>query len=109
MRDDAEFKHHADNAIHSVYLALTAASDDYAYDVSYESGVLTVEIKRPRGRLVVDAHPAARQIRIFSPSRSYKLDWDVVENEFLLSGTGENLKEAMEEALSRHLKEDVAL
>jgi iron donor protein CyaY len=109
MRDDAEFKRHADDAIHSVYLALTAASDDYAYDVSYSNGVLTVEIKRPRARLVVDAHPATRQIRISSPQRAYKLDWDVVENEFLLSGTGENLKEAMEEALSHHLKEDVAL
>lgn len=109
MKDDAEFKRHADDAIQSVYLALTAASEDYAYDVSYEGGVLAVEIKRPRARFVVDAHPAVRQIRISGPSRSYKLDWDVVENEFLLSGTGENLKEVMEEALSGHLKEDVAL
>jgi iron donor protein CyaY len=109
MRDDPEFRRHADEALQSVYLALTAASDDYEYAVSYEDGVLTVEFKRPRARFVVDAHPALRQIRISGPSRSYKLDWDVVENEFLLSGTGENLKEAMEEALSGHLNEDVEL
>jgi len=109
MRDDPEFRRQADEAIQSVYRALTAASDDYEYDVRYEDGVLTVDFKRPRARFVVDAHPATRQIRISGPSRSYKLDWDVVESEFLLSGTGENLKEVMEEALSGHLKEDVAL
>lgn len=109
MRDDSEFRRHADETLQSVYRALAAAAEDYLYEVRYEGGVLTVDCGRPKGRFVVNAQPATQQIRISGPSISYRLDWDVVENEFLLSGTGENLKEAVEEALSGYLREDVAL
>ena len=44
-----------------------------------------------------------------SLSKSYKLDWDVVENAFVHSDSGDSLKELVEKAIGKHLREEVSL
>jgi hypothetical protein len=49
------------------------------------------------------------QIKATLGARGYKLDWDIVENTFVHTETGQTLKELVEQAISKHLKKDVEL
>jgi len=109
MKDEPEFSRHVEEALASLYRALVSASDDYDFEADYEGGAVTVEFPRRPGKFVISPHPASRQIWVSARSKSHKLDWDVVENEFTLGSTGQTLKEVVAEAISAQLGEDVAL
>jgi hypothetical protein len=42
-------------------------------------------------------------------ARSHKLDWDIVENTFVQTESHQTLKTMVEQAISKHLKQDVEL
>ena len=109
MMDEQEFKKKADEALTGLHRALAAAADDYGFDVDFNSGALGIEFEEPPAKFVVSPNTPVRQIWVSAQAKSYKLDWDVVENSFVHSDSGETLKSLIERALSKQLKEEVSL
>jgi CyaY protein len=109
MMDDQEFKHHADEALNRLYSTLSDATDDYNFDPEMESGALSVEFDRPKGKFVISPNAPVRQIWVSARSRSFKLDWDPVEGAFIQSSNGQTLTELVAEQISLHLGKEVVL
>jgi iron donor protein CyaY len=109
MKDDPEINHHTEEILATLYRALVSASDDFDFDVDRERGVVTVEFTRRPAKFVISPHIASSQIWVSALSKSHKLDWDVVENDFILGSTGQTLKEVVAEAISAQLGEEVTL
>jgi iron donor protein CyaY len=109
MMDEQDFKKRADDALTSLYRSLAAAADDYGFDVDFNAGALGVEFEDPPAKFVVSPNTPVRQFWVSALAKSYKLDWDIVENAFVHSESGETLKELIERAISKHLKEEVSL
>ena len=106
---DEEFNRHADEALSTLRQMLVLAADDYGFSVGSDQGTLSIETPRPRTKFVITLHSAARQVWISARAKKYKLDWDIVENTFVLEETGQTLKEVMEEIIGRQIGEDVSL
>lgn len=107
--DDQEFKKRADDALHALYKRLAAASDEADFEVDFNSGALAIEFEEPPGKFVISPNAPVRQIWVSAHSKSYKLDWDEVENTFVLSGKGETLTELIQDAIGKQLGEEVSL
>jgi len=105
--EEHEFRKHAEEALGQLRRELILASDDYDFKIGMETGSLTVEFAKPAAKFVVSPHAPSRQIWVSANSRSQKLDWDYVENAFMLRG--QTLKEILEDALAKHLGEEVTL
>lgn len=106
---DAEFKRHSDETLRNLYRALVLAADDYGFKVEFNSGAVAVEFNKPPAKFVISPHAAPRQIWVTSRAKSYKLDWDIVENTFVLEATGQNLRELMEQVIGKQVGDDVSL
>jgi iron donor protein CyaY len=109
MLDEQEFKKLADEALTVLSRALIAASDDYGFEVDFNSGALSVEFEDPPAKFVISPNAPVRQIWVSANSRSYKLDWDVVENAFVHSDSGDSLRFLVEKAIGRHLGQEISL
>lgn len=109
MIDEQEFKKKADDALAALNRDLIAASDDYGFEVDFNAGALAVEFEEPPAKFVISPNTPVRQIWVSANSKSYKLDWDVVENAFVHSDSGDSLKELVEKAIGKHLREEVSL
>jgi len=107
MMDEQEFKKKADEALHNLNRSLAGAADDYGFEVDFNAGALSIEFEDPPGKFVVSPNTPVRQVWISALSKSYKLDWDVVENAFVYHG--QTLKELVESAIAKQLKQDVIL
>lgn len=107
--DDQEFKRLADESLHALYKRLAAASDDAEFEVDFNSGALAIEFERPPGKFVISPNSPVRQIWVSAHSKSYKLDWDAVENAFVLPASGQTLTELIQEAITKQLGEEVSL
>ena len=105
--EEQEFQNLAEDALNKLYRELLNASDDYGYEADRSAGTITVEFDEPPAKFVVSPNSPVRQIWISALSKSYKLDWDEVEQAFVLSGTGQTLKEVMEQAIAKQVGEDV--
>ena len=109
MIDEQAFKKRADEALATLNRDLIAASDDYGFEVDFNAGALAVEFEEPPGKFVISPNTPVRQIWVSANSKSYKLDWDIVENSFVHVESGDSLKTLMEKAVSKHLGEEVSL
>ena len=109
MLEEQEFKKKADEALTVLNRQLIAASDDFGFEVDFNAGALGVEFEDPPAKFVISPNTPVRQIWVSANSRSYKLDWDVVENAFVHSDSGDSLKTLVEKAISKHLDEEVTL
>ena len=109
MIDEQEFKKRADDALTVLNRALIAASDDYGFEVDFNAGALAVEFENPPAKFVISPNTPVRQIWVSANNKSYKLDWDFVENSFVHSESGDSLKTLVEKAVSQHLSEEVSL
>jgi len=109
MIDEQEFKKKADDALTILNRELIAASDDYGFEVDFNAGALGVEFEDPPAKFVISPNTPVRQIWVSANSKSYKLDWDVVENSFVHTESGDSLKTLVEKAVSKHLGEEVSL
>jgi CyaY protein len=107
--DEQDFKKRADEALSALNRALIGAADDYGFDVDFNSGALAIEFEEPPAKFVVSPNAPVRQIWVSAHAKSYKLDWDIVENAFVHSESGDNLKDLVEKAISKQLKEEVNL
>ena len=109
MIDEQEFKKRADDALSALNRALIAASDDYGFEVDFNAGALGVEFEDPPAKFVISPNTPVRQIWVSANNKSYKLDWDIVENSFVHIESGDSLKTLIEKAVSKHLGEEVGL
>src|SRR5712692_3417370 len=109
MLDEQDFKKRADEALTHLNRDLIAASDDYGFDVDFNAGALGVEFEDPPAKFVISPNAPVRQIWVSARAKSYKLDWDVVENAFVHTESGDTLKQIVENAIGKQLKEEVNL
>lgn len=107
MSEDHEFKKHIDEALTALQRDLVLAGDDYGFDSSLHGGTITISFHRPAAKFTVASE--AGQIKVATTSRTYKLDWDIVENAFVHTESHQTLKELLEQAISKQLKQDVEL
>lgn len=107
--DEQEFKKRADESLHSLYRKLAAASDEAEFEVDFNSGALAIEFEDPPAKFVISPNAPVRQIWVSAHSKSYKLDWDSVDNTFVLPGTGQTLTGLIEDAITKQLGEEVSL
>ena len=109
MIDEQDFKKRADEALSSLHRALIGAADDYGFDVDFNSGALGIEFEDPPAKFVISPNTPVRQIWVSALAKSYKLDWDIVENSFVHIESGDTLKALIEKVISKQLKEEVSL
>jgi CyaY protein len=107
--DDQEFKTRADKSLEALYRKLAAASDEAQFEVDFNSGALAIEFEEPPGKFVISPNAPVRQIWVSAHSKSYKLDWDSVQNDFVLQSTGQSLTELIQDAIGKQLGEEVSL
>jgi iron donor protein CyaY len=109
MIDEQDFKKRADEALTVLHRSLIAAADDYGFDVDFNAGALGIEFEDPPAKFIVSPNTPVRQIWISAHAKSYKLDWDIVENSFVHTESGATLKDIVEKAISKQLNEEVSL
>jgi iron donor protein CyaY len=107
--DDQDFKNKADHSLQALYRRLSAASDDAAFEADFNAGALTIEFEEPPAKFVVSPNAPVHQIWVSAHSRSYKLDWDSVEGDFVLQSSGQTLTELIQDAIAKQLGEEVSL
>ncbi len=107
--DEQLFKTKADDALTALNRALISLSEDCAFDVDFNAGALSVEFEDPPGKFVISPNAPVRQIWVSAHSRSYKLDWDIVESAFVLTINGQTLKELIQQEIGKQLGEEVDL
>ena len=107
--DEQEFKNRAETALDDLYRRLSAAAEDYDFEADFNAGALGVEFEDPPAKFVISPNTPVRQIWVSANNKSYKLDWDIVENSFVHVESGDTLKELIERAISKHLGEDINL
>jgi iron-sulfur cluster assembly protein CyaY len=107
--DDQEFKNRADESLETLYQRLAAASDDAEFEVDFNGGALAIEFEEPPGKFVISPNAPVHQIWVSAHSKSYKLDWDSVEHEFVLQSSGQTLTELIQDAITKQLGEEVSL
>jgi len=109
MMDEQDFKKRADEALTALHRALIGAADDFGFDVDFNSGALGIEFEDPPAKFVVSPNTPVRQIWVSALAKSYKLDWDIVENTFVHVESGDTLKALIEKAIGKQLHEGVSL
>jgi frataxin-like iron-binding protein CyaY len=109
MSDDREFKKRADAALSLLGRDLAGAADDYGFQSSMSGGTINVDCGSTGGKLVITENPQAQQITVQVGAKIYKLEWDIVEAGFVHSESGQGLRELVEQALSKYLRQEVSL
>jgi CyaY protein len=109
MMDEQDFKKRADEALSALNRALIGAADDYGFDVDFNSGALGIEFEDPPAKFVISPNTPVRQVWVSALAKSYKLDWDIVENTFVHIESGDSLKALIEKVISKQLNEEVSL
>ncbi len=109
MIEEHEFKKHAQETLTTLQGDLVLAGDDYGFESSMRGGAITISFEHPPGKFTVVPDAATGQIKVTLGARGYKLDWDIVENTFVHTESGQTLKELMTQTISKHLKRDVEL
>ncbi len=107
--DEQEFKNRADEALTELHRRLLAASDEFEFEGDFNSGALTVEFESPPAKFVISPNAPVRQIWVSAHSRSYKLDWNPVQNAFVLETSGQTLAQLVAEAISHQIHQEVTL
>ena len=97
--DEREFQKHADDALTRLYRQLVSAGDDLGFEADRNGGAITVEFEHPPAKFVISPNAPVRQIWVSAHSRSYKLDWDEVEQTFALGDL--TLKKLLEQAIGK--------
>lgn len=107
--DDQEFKNRADQSLEALYRRLAAATSDADFEVDFNGGALAIEFEEPPGKFVISPNAPVHQIWVSAHSKSYKLDWDSVANDFVLPPSGQTLTDLIQDAIAKQLGEEVSL
>ena len=108
--DEPQFRRHAESALDDLKRALIAAEESADFEVEEQGGVLTIAFEDPPAKFVITPNTPIRQIWISALATSYKLDWSNEKQMFVLSKSGETLKELVARLANEQLgKEAVKL
>ncbi len=107
--DDQEFKNRADHTLEALYRRLTAASEGADFEADFNSGALAIEFEEPPGKFVISPNAPVHQIWVSAHSKSFKLDWNDVQNDFVLPASGQTLTQLIQDAIAKQLGEEVSL
>ena len=107
--DEQEFKTRAEQALDDLYRRLSAAAEDYEFEVDFNAGALSIEFETPPAKFVVSPNSPVSQIWVSAHSKSFKLDWDPARSAFVLGGTGQSLARLIGDAVGQQLGEKVTL
>jgi iron donor protein CyaY len=107
--DEQEFKTRAELALVVLYRRLSAAADDYEFEIDFNAGALAIEFENPPGKFVVSPNSPVSQIWVSAHSKSFKLDWEPARSAFVLAGTKQSLAELIGDAVGQQLGEKVVL
>jgi len=107
--DDQEFKNRAEQSLQALYRRLTAASDGAEFEADFNAGALAIEFEDPPGKFVISPNAPVHQIWVSAHSKSFKLDWNDVQNDFVLPATGQTLTQLIQDAIAKQLGEEVSL
>ena len=79
-------------ALESLNRKLDQVAEEHEVEILYQSGVLSIEIEEPvSSKMVISPNSPARQVWISAQSTSFKLDWLIERELFVINSTGENL------------------
>jgi iron donor protein CyaY len=106
--DEQQFRLRADAALSDAYDALVEASDEHDFETDL-GDTLTVEFSEPPAKFVVSPNTPVRQIWVSALTKSFKLDWNEARQTFVLSDTGQSLRELLADAVSKQLGTTVSL
>ena len=109
MSEELDFKKRADAALSLLGRDLASAADDYGFQCAVSAGTISVDCGTPGGKIAISPNPHNQQILVQVGARSYKLDWDIVEAGFVHTESGQTLREIIEQALSKQLRQEVTL
>ena len=110
MIDEATFRRESERALERLKQALIAAEDaSSSFEFEDNNGAMNVLFEDGSSKFVVTPNTPVRQIWVSANSKSYKLDWDFVENAFVHLESGDTLRTLMEKALAKRLGEEVNL
>ena len=101
--DEQDFRRRVDTALEELKRSLYAAEVDADFEVEENAGALHLSFDEPPGRFVISPNAPVRQIWISALSTSFKLDWSDDRNDFVLSKSGEPLKELVSRLISQQL------
>ena len=101
--DDQEFRLRADEALHELNNRLALAANDYPLQGDMSGGALVIEFEDSPSKFVISPNTPVHQIWVSALSKSFKLDWDPVRQEFALRSTGQPLLSLISECLEEHL------
>jgi len=107
--DELEFRRRADAAIENLKKSLIRAEDDVDMEVEENAGALHISFDDPPGKFVITPNAPVRQIWISALVSSFKLDWSPEVQDFVLSKTGEKLKDLVGRLIGEQLGESVQL
>jgi len=107
--DELEFRRRADAAIEDLKKSLIRAEEDVDMEVEENAGALHVGFDEPPGKFVITPNAPVRQIWISARVSSFKLDWSPEAQDFVLSRTGERLKQLIARLIGEQLGETVQL
>jgi iron donor protein CyaY len=107
--DDQQFKTLATAALESLADRLGAAGDQYGFEADLQEGALKIEFDDPPARFVVSPNSPVKQIWVSALVKSFKLDWNDSQQQFVLGSTGETLDQLLASTISQQLGETVVL
>ncbi len=100
---DQEFQKHSETALEALKRSLYEAEEEAEFEVEEAGGALQVNFDDPPGRFVVSPNSPVRQIWISALSTSFKLDWSDAAQKFVLTKSGESLKDLMSRLINEQL------
>jgi len=104
--NEQDFRRHSDTSLEALKRSLYEAEGEADFEVEENAGALHITFEDPPGRFIISPNAPARQIWISALSTSFKLDWSDDKGEFVLSKTGETLKQLVGRLINEQLGEE---
>src|SRR5262245_4195679 len=101
MSEEQDFKKRVDAALTLLGRDLAGAADDYGFHTSVSGDTINVDCGSPGGKIVITPNAQAQQVTVQVGAKTYRLDWDIVEAAFVHGESGQNLRELIEQTLSK--------
>ena len=104
--DDQDFRRRADAAFEELKRSLYAAEGAADFEVEDNAGAIHISFDEPPAKFVISPNAPVRQIWISALSTSFKLDWSDEKNGFVLTKSGEPLKQLVSRLINQQLGGD---
>ena len=93
---ESEFYQHAEQALGELERGFGALAEERDIDVKLEGGVLSIDFDEGEpGKFILSPNSSVRQVWLSARMSSYKFDWASEQQQFVLSGTEESLKQVL--------------